>query len=61
MVFGKNGPQNYIKWEDTILSFYVTCHSASMAPISIKVREGSIQKFKPVAIIDYNKHKKGVE
>jgi len=61
MVFGRNGPQICIKWKDTrdvlVMS---TCHSADMAPVTVKARGSPIQKFKPVAIIDYNKYKTGV-
>lgn len=39
----------------------LTCHSTGMAPASIKGRGGSIQKLKPVAIINYNKYKTGVD
>jgi len=62
MAFGRNGPQICIKWKDTrdvlVMS---TCHSADMAPVTVKARGGPIQKFKPVAIIDYNKYKTGVD
>jgi len=62
MAFARNGPQICIKWKDTrdvlIMS---TCHSADMAPVTVKARGGPIQKFKPVSIIDYNKFKTGVD
>lgn len=62
MTFARNGPQICIKWKDTrdvlLLS---TVHSADMKPVTVKARGGAIQKFKPVAIIDYNKNKTGVD
>ena len=57
MAFGRNSPQICIKWKNTkdvlVMS---TCHSADMAPVTVKARGGPIQKFKPLAIIDYNKY-----
>jgi len=62
MTFARNGPQICVKWKDTrdvlLLS---TVHSADMKPVTVKARGGAIQKFKPVAIIDYNKNKTGVD
>jgi len=62
MAFGRNGPQICIKLKDTRdILVTSTCHSADMASVTIKARGGLIRKFKPVAIIDYNKYKTGVD
>ncbi|KAL4127484.1 hypothetical protein QTP88_011651 [Uroleucon formosanum] len=62
MTFARNGLQICVKWKDTrdvlLLS---TVYSADMKPVTVKARGGAIQKFKPVAIIDYNKNKTGVD
>jgi hypothetical protein len=36
-------------------------HPADIKPVTVKTRSGAIQKFKLVAIIDYNKNKTGVD
>jgi len=62
MTFARNSPQICIKWKYTrdvlLLS---TVDSAVMKPVTVKDRWGAIQKFKSVAIHDYNKNKTGVD
>lgn len=62
MTFARNSPQICVKWKDTrdVLLLSIV-HSADMKPVTVKARGGAIQKFKHVAIIDYNKNKTGVD
>ncbi|KAE9529179.1 hypothetical protein AGLY_011975 [Aphis glycines] len=62
MTFARQGPLICIKWKDTRdVLMLSTVHNADMTPVTVRSKIGPIEKFKPLAIVDYNLNKTGVD